>query len=67
MYRIAGVGSGGWSIAQNTGQQIVFGNAQTTIGTGSIASTQARDSVELLYVGSNQFQIISSVGNILIN
>jgi len=45
-FSIVGKLSGGWKIAQNAGQQINFGNASTTAGTGgSIASTNQYDSI----------------------
>ena len=38
----------GWSIAQNAGQQIIFGTSATTSGTGgSLASTHAADCITL--------------------
>lgn len=58
----------GWKIAQNASQQIFFGSASTTSGTGgSLASTATRDSVKLVCVVANlTWNVISSVGNITV-
>ena len=63
--KITGMGAGGVLIAQNALQVIYFGPASTTPGvTGSLASTQDRDSLELVCVIANQsFNVISSSGN----
>lgn len=51
---IVGKGSGGWLIAQNAGQQIIYGNQSTTLGaTGSLASTAAADSIYLVCTVAN--------------
>ncbi len=51
---VAGQGAGGWSIAQNSGQQINVGNAATTIGVaGSLSSTNRYDSINLLCIVAN--------------
>lgn len=65
MFRIAGYGSGGWVLAQNAGQSVILGNATTTPGvTGSLASTNPHDCIEVICVVlNNQFQVISAVGN----
>jgi hypothetical protein len=66
--RVAGVEAGGWTIAQNAGQSINFGNLTTTIGVaGSLASTNQFDAVELLCVVANTtFNVLSSIGNITV-
>lgn len=58
----------GWKIAQNASQQIFFGSASTTSGTGgSLASTATRDSVKLVCVVANlTWNVISSIGNITV-
>lgn len=57
----------GWSIAQNSGQQIFFGSSSTTTTTGSLASTATRDTVFLLCVIANTtWNVIDSMGNITI-
>jgi hypothetical protein len=65
-FQVAGFGSGGWKIAQATGQQINFGNVTTTSGTGgSLASSNQYDSLTLLCTTANtQFQVLTSLGNI---
>lgn len=64
--RVSGKGAGGWKIAQNASGIIHFGNVDTTTGTGGyIQSTHRRDSVELVcVVANNEWNVISSVGNI---
>ena len=69
--KVQGYNTGGWKIAQNASQQILFGSATpTTAGTGgSLASTNANDSVTLLAVvggSSTIWTVSSSVGNITI-
>jgi len=64
--KIIGVGSGGWKIAQNSGQKIYFGNMSTTLGsTGSIASTHQRDCIELICITADaEWQAVNSLGNL---
>jgi hypothetical protein len=51
---VQGLGSGGWSIAQSTGQSIAIGSDVSTSGTGgSVSSTNQYDSVALLCVTAN--------------
>jgi hypothetical protein len=66
--RVTGKGAGGWRIAQNAGQTIYFGSSTTTTGaTGRLDSTATRDTVELVCVtANNDFNVISSIGNITI-
>ncbi len=48
-FRVVGIASGGWTITQGAGQQIRYGNTQTTSGAGgSIASTAIGDSIHLV-------------------
>ena len=65
-FAVAGVGAGGWKVAQAASQQINFGNVVTTSGTGgSLASTNQYDVVYLLCtVANTQFSVLGSVGNI---
>lgn len=58
----------GWQIAQNVGQTIYFGSANTTTGVGgSLTSTRIRDTVFLLCVVANtDWNVIDSIGNITI-
>ncbi len=66
--RVAGKGAGGWSIAQNAGQNIQFGNQSTTVGAGgSVSSTNQYDCVELLCTSADTiFLVLSSLGNMTI-
>jgi hypothetical protein len=51
---IIGKGAGGWIIAQGASQQIVVGNASSTAGAGgSVASTNRRDSTQLVCTTAN--------------
>lgn len=55
----------GWSIAWTTNQQIFFGTATTTVTTGSLASTNIRDTVYIVCVIQNlTWNVVSSIGNI---
>lgn len=58
----------GWKIAQSSGQQIFFGTSSTTAGaTGSLASSNTRDSVRLVCVVANlTWNVLSSIGNITV-
>jgi hypothetical protein len=55
-----------WAITQGAGQQIRFGNVQTTLGVGgSLASTANGDCVTMVCtVADTMWAVISSVGNI---
>ncbi len=45
---VMGKGSGGWKIAQNASQQIIFGKVSTTIGTGGfLSSTDKSDCITI--------------------
>lgn len=51
---IIGLGAGGWVMAQNAGQTVHIGSAQSTVGVGgSIASTNRYDSLELICTVAN--------------
>jgi hypothetical protein len=67
---VAGHGAGGWTIAQNANQKIIFGSTATTTGaSGSLSSSNANDVVFLLAVvggASTQWMVLSSVGNITV-
>lgn len=67
--RVTGKGAGGWTILQNAGQQIFFGNQSTTSGvTGALSSTDARDGCELLCITANtEFNILSAIGNLTVD
>lgn len=67
-FRIAGFGPGGWSVAQNVGQIIHFGNLSTTPGAGgSLSSTNRGDSLEAIcVVTDSEWVIVSSIGNITV-
>ena len=51
---IVGMGAGGWSIAQTSGQQVHVGSSATTPGSGgSISSTNRYDSINLICTVAN--------------
>ncbi len=51
---IQGFGAGGWTIAQNSGQQIFIGATSSTLGAGgSVSSSNLYDSLTLLCVTAN--------------
>lgn len=66
--RVAGLGAGGWLIAQNASEIIHFGNQVTTTGVGgSLASINRYDAVELVCVVANtEWAVISSQGSLTI-
>jgi hypothetical protein len=66
--RVSGMTASGWKIAQNASEVIHFGKTDTTVGvSGYIQSTLARDAVELICcVADNEWNVLSSVGNITI-
>lgn len=66
---INGLGSSGWQIAQNAGQQIIIGSVSSTVGvTGSVASSNQFDSLKLICVQANLTWAISggAQGNLTI-
>ena len=65
-FDVAGMNTGLYTIAQNAGQTVAFGNLTTTAGTGgSIASSARGDSLKIVCnVANAGFQVVSgSVGN----
>lgn len=65
---IAGNGAGGWTIAQNAGQQMHLLGSSTTAGVGgSLSSTTRYDCLEMICtVANNEFVIRSVMGNITV-
>ena len=69
---VIGKGAGGWRIAQNASEQIIWdeggvdGTNETTIGTGGrLDSTDDNDSVDLICtVADTTWGVLSSKGNI---
>jgi hypothetical protein len=68
VFRVAGKNVGGWKVAQNASQYIVFQDIQTTEGVnGFLRSNSYFDAVELLCIVEDLvFMVISSMGNIII-
>ncbi len=67
-YVILGSGAGGWKVAQNSGQQIIFDTTSTTSGTGgSLASTSQHNSITLVCtVANTTWGVTSSIGSITV-
>ncbi len=67
LIKIVGL-QGSWVLAQNSGQNVIIGNASTTTGTGgSLASTNANDTISLVcVVANNTFIVDNSMGNITV-
>jgi hypothetical protein len=68
MIEVTGINTAtGWSIGYTTNQQIFYGTSSATITTGTLASTNIRDSVRLVCVVANLgWNVLSSVGNITV-
>lgn len=69
--RITGINTAlGWKIAQNANQQIHTGTSSTTVGGGgSLASSQIRDSLEMVCVvagASTEYNVLDDKGNITV-
>ncbi len=57
----------GWSIGYTTNQQIFFGTSTATLTSGSLASTNIRDTVYLVCMTANlTWNVVSSIGNITV-
>jgi hypothetical protein len=66
VFAVSAINAGGWTIAQNVGQQIQFGALTTTSGAGgSLSSTAIGDTVYLICsVANTNFVVTNSMGNI---
>lgn len=65
--RVVGVGTGGWIIGQNAGQNIENGALSTTVGAGgTLASSEPTATVELLCVTADTtWRVIDGQGNLI--
>jgi hypothetical protein len=65
---ISGVSSGGWTLTQEIGQSINFGNVSSTTGSsGSLSSMNQNDYVKLVCVSANTtWNVIGSIGMLTI-
>ena len=62
---VAGMGAGGWIIDYGTGASIRFGSVTTTTTTGTLASTDAGDTVKIVCrVANTGWQVLTTLGNI---
>jgi hypothetical protein len=68
-FQVVGEGTGGWKIAQNSGQQIIFGDISTTSGTGGyISNTSTNDCARIVCtIANTKFIVYNVVGNITYN
>lgn len=66
--KVQGKGTGGWRVAQNSGQLIHFDSSTSTLGiTGYIESTQRYNSVELVCItANNEWAVNSASGNLTV-
>lgn len=66
LFEIVGIGTDAWSVQQNSGQKIIFGEIETTVGAGgAIESTHERDCLRAVCIVANTtWQVISSMGTI---
>jgi len=62
--RVTGKGVGGWQVDVPSGWSIYFAGITVT---DNLQSNDASDSIELLGLGDNEYQVISSIGNITFN
>lgn len=59
--------AGLWSIAENSGQTIYFGNTNATTTSGTITATNAGDCIKLkCIVADTGFRVTSAVGNLTV-
>lgn len=67
-FQIYGLGVGGWKVAQNASQNIIFGNQTSTTGTGgSLASTHKNDvGIFRCIVANTTWSVGPSQGNITV-
>lgn len=61
-------GATSWTVTQGAGQQIRFGNLETTSGAGgSLASTDQGDTIRMVCsVANTRWNVIDSIGNITV-
>lgn len=63
--KVVGNSAGGWTIVENTGQQIRLGNIASTVTSGSASSTNQYDGITLVCAVANvSWYATSSIGNI---
>jgi len=65
-FAISAINAGGWTLAQNAGQTVHFGNQDTTTGAGgSLSTTAIGDTITVVCsVANTDFVVINSIGNI---
>ena len=64
--QVNGVGSGGWTIVQNSGQSTIIKNILGSLSnstTDAITGAQY-DAIELQYIGSNTYSVLNYVGTV---
>jgi len=64
-FSVYGGDAAGWRITQNAGEVIVFGEKTTPTGVGGyLESTDSKDHVELIYIGSGQYRVRNAMGTL---
>ena len=63
--QIIGLGAGGWTIVENSGQNMIMSNLVTTTTTGSLSSTNRYDCVTLTCCVANTTWSVTSVQGVL--
>lgn len=68
VYTIIGNSSGGWTVSQNAGQRLHFGNQSTTLGGGgSLTSSHRYDCITIRCVATNaEFVCYAAQGNLTV-
>ena len=68
MIEVAGKGTGGWTLAQNSGQVIHMEGVDSTTGTGgSLSSSERYDAVRLLCITADTDWLVrSGIGNLTV-
>ena len=69
VFKIVTLTSGGFLIEQNAGQNIIFGDQESSVGVlGYVSATEKGSAVEVVCVEANtKFLIVSAVGNLTLN
>jgi hypothetical protein len=62
--QVNGVGSGGWTIAQNAGQSTIINGITGISGTSGVISGSQYGAIELQYVGGGAFTVLNYTGNV---
>jgi hypothetical protein len=64
---VSNAGAHAVTIAYNASQYIQFGSSTSTTTSGTLVTTALGDTLTIVAMGADQFQVISSIGNITVN